>query len=830
MRVNKKIKYLLILIIALIIPLSVNAAYSVTSGSSQSAGQSYASLKYIGGSEVICTQFENGIPSSCSSSKKLSNAVNAGAGAIVEWRNAGNNYICAEKLLTKFMYNYHDASGREDVGMTKSWAKHCGTATVKTIYDRAVARYNNVANIPKVGLGSSSLNFTQSGNNFVATTTVNGGGYSVTCSTSHGSVSLSNGVATVTVPKSDYGTTITLTCKTYYSYYAPTTFYYGCGSGKQELISTSATTDTVYGTSDSISGSFANPDQYYLDLNGYLDGVQTGNIANYGTADIYINGTLVANDITDYYTKWPSGTRYEITDIKAANGKKYNGVYSGSIKGTIYSTTNVYLNFSSLGGLKIIKTNSNNDVLAQLSSNTTAKFKLFNNSNCSGSAIKNFNAGDTVSNLDPGTYYLQEYQSKKGYHLPQSGEKWYCDPVTITAGTTKEITVENKTECEYKFRSNMTMKERIDLYNLIKSNYSQNFNALLDMGNITSVDACKNIPITKAYTRSCLAATSFSDYSSDFSDTNLSMYTESEKYGSYTFCLISYKLENKLGQSTFNNIKTGQSIISTDNVVAVGTLNRVCYNFGDDDSVIPDLKLENYVEKDVSMDGVNLIKSQSLTGPKTNQVLSIQYTLPVMYASNKDGKVYYGYCPSGEYCKILGRGIVSKFNLEPSTYNMNFNVTLNDDKFGNLGPNSDCRYTVENELIDYKNKLSLEFRSVNTDSDALFLSKDGTNDRKIGANWSSKDDRDFVLKEKNNSYNKNNEEPLYKITLTPQEIKKIRENNKTKTYDDYNMTCVDGGTKCISNYLTCLQNERKLFIKERKNINDFKVNQIVCKY
>ena len=137
------------------------------------------------------------------------------------------------------------------------------------------------------------------------------------------------------------------------------------------------------------------------------------------------------------------------------------------------------------------------------------------------------------------------------------------------------ITVENKTECEYKFRSNMTMKERIDLYNLIKSNYSQNFNALLDMRNITSVDACKNIPITKAYTRSCLAATSFSDYSSDFSDTNLSMYTESEKYGSYTFCLISYKLENKLGQSTFNNIKTGQSIISTDNVVAVGTLNRV---------------------------------------------------------------------------------------------------------------------------------------------------------------------------------------------------------------------------------------------------------------
>ncbi len=480
------------------------------------------------------------------------------------------------------------------------------------------------------------------------------------------------------------------------------------------------------------------------------------------------------------------------------------------------------------GGLKVIKTNSNNDALAQLDSTTTVKFKLYANSSCTGAALKDFKAGDTVSNLSPGTYYLKEYQTKKGYHLPQLGEKWYCEPVTVTAGQTNEISVTNQTACEFEFNASMTMKERIDLYNKLQFSYSQNFNALLDMNNTTAETACKNISITKTYTRSCLAATSFSDYSSDFSNENVSMYTE--KYGTYTFCVISYKLENKLGKSTFNNIKTGQSIFSTNDIVAIGTLNRICHNFGDDESVISDLNLDDYIENDVSIDSVDLIKNQSLTGTKTNQTLSVQYTLPVMYASNKDGKVYYGSCPSGEYCKVLGRGIISKFNLKPGTYDLNFNVELKKEKFGTLGPNSDCKYTVENELIDYNNKLSIEFRAVNTDSDALFLSKDGTSDRKTGANWSSEEDREFVLKVKNNSYNKNKEEPLYKITLTPEITKEIRKNNKTKAYDDYNMTCVEDGTICISNYLTCLQNRGILQIKDRKNIDKFKLNQRVCIY
>jgi len=570
--------------------------------------------------------------------------------------------------------------------------------------------------------------------------------------------------------------------------------------------------------------------KYYLDLNGYLDSTIAYNITGYGTADIYINGTRVADDVSDYYTQWPQGTTYEIKDIKPASGKKYNGVHSGSLTGTLDSDKSVYLDFSTdLGSIKIKKTNSSNDVLAQLDPTTTVKFQLYSDSNCTTKVGSEFSS--TSDNVSQGTYYLKETQAKKGYHLPQSGEKWYCEAVTVTAGETNEIAVENKTECEYKFNANMTMKERIDLYNLIKSNYSQEFNGLLDMNNKTAVNACKNIPVTKTYTKNCLSAESYSDNSSNFSNTNVSMYTE--KYGTYTFCLTKYKLVNNLGKTSFNDIKSGQAIISTSNTVATATLNRVCYNFGDAniaDDQYNNFNYSNYIDEDASIDGTSLIKNETSSGTVDNKTITATYTLPVMYSSNKDGKVYYGYCPSGQYCKVLGSGIISKFNLTPGTYNLDFDIKLEEGKLGTRGPTSDCKYTVENELIDYNNNLSIEFRSVNTNSDALFLSKDGASDRKIGANWSSKTDRDFVLKTKNNSYNKNNEDPLYKITLTPQAIKDIRENNKGKTYDDYNMTCVENGTICISNYLTCLQNRGILQIKERKNIDKFRASQIACKY
>ncbi len=88
-----------------------------------------------------------------------------------------------------------------------------------------------------------------------------------------------------------------------------------------------------------------------LDVNGWLDGDSTaGNVAGYGTFDVYINGSLASNDVTDYYNSaLAAGTTYEIKDIRATSGHVYKGVTSGNLSGTISagSTTDVRLKFLS---------------------------------------------------------------------------------------------------------------------------------------------------------------------------------------------------------------------------------------------------------------------------------------------------------------------------------------------------------------------------------------------------------------------------------------------------------------------------------------------------
>ena len=77
----------------------------------------------------------------------------------------------------------------------------------------------------------------------------------------------------------------------------------------------------------------------YLDLNGFFESSVYGNISKWGTADVYINGKLVADDVTDYCQDHPSGTKYEIKDIKAKSGYVFDGVETGSLSGTIGSST-----------------------------------------------------------------------------------------------------------------------------------------------------------------------------------------------------------------------------------------------------------------------------------------------------------------------------------------------------------------------------------------------------------------------------------------------------------------------------------------------------------
>ena len=86
--------------------------------------------------------------------------------------------------------------------------------------------------------------------------------------------------------------------------------------------------------------------QRTLDVNGRLDGDDSGGTTGYGTFDVYLNGTCVADDVSDFYkTDIDDGTSYEIKDVKSINGKNYNGVYSGSASGSMCSSRSVYLKF-----------------------------------------------------------------------------------------------------------------------------------------------------------------------------------------------------------------------------------------------------------------------------------------------------------------------------------------------------------------------------------------------------------------------------------------------------------------------------------------------------
>ena len=83
---------------------------------------------------------------------------------------------------------------------------------------------------------------------------------------------------------------------------------------------------------------------YALDLKGKLDnGTENDNISNWGTADIYINGSIVSSGVSDYYESYTSGTTYEVKNIVANSGYKYVG--NSSYSGTLTSNTTIVLPF-----------------------------------------------------------------------------------------------------------------------------------------------------------------------------------------------------------------------------------------------------------------------------------------------------------------------------------------------------------------------------------------------------------------------------------------------------------------------------------------------------
>ena len=72
---------------------------------------------------------------------------------------------------------------------------------------------------------------------------------------------------------------------------------------------------------------------YKVDLNAVLDGKTVYGPHSYGVFEIYVNGELVASDVSDWEEIYPYGTEYEIKNIRATDGHHYDGIDYGKLKG-----------------------------------------------------------------------------------------------------------------------------------------------------------------------------------------------------------------------------------------------------------------------------------------------------------------------------------------------------------------------------------------------------------------------------------------------------------------------------------------------------------------
>ncbi|MBQ4452726.1 MAG: SH3 domain-containing protein [Clostridia bacterium] len=179
----------------------------------------------------------------------------------------------------------------------------------------------------------------------------------------------------------------------------------------------------------------------YLDLNWRVDGQDVDGEQSAATADVYINGSLAANDCRDYYDQVPAGAKYEIKDVRASSGYLYTGVVSGSLSGTVSGTTSVRLGFekqksSGVYGDSVVITGASVPVRAQADMNSK---KL---GTVSANSVWTYR-GLTYADSRGVNWYAIDYYGQAGWVSSKlsalktdSSSYGYGDIVTIVNGNT----------------------------------------------------------------------------------------------------------------------------------------------------------------------------------------------------------------------------------------------------------------------------------------------------------------------------------------------------------------------------------------------------------
>lgn len=284
-----------------------------------------------------------------------------------------NNTVCQLRTTYYNKANLRTAIKNAELAMAKLGVNNVSTGYIKSAffdddsnykwtefrnaYRAAIIGFTTIGNTSN--MDSLATNLNNALNALCTKVTLNANGGSQTGTTSQ----------YVTIGKNQ---TVSVTPSNWSGYSAPTRTGYTFKGWSTSSTGTGTSSVTV--GYNNIVYAIWEINQYYFDLNGVLDGSIDGGISGYGTADIYMNGSRVADDTTDYYTKHNYNTAFEVNDIKATEGHTFDGVDTnngcGKLTGNIgagdlkvflkFHTNHYNINFNgngATGGSTASKTN-----------------------------------------------------------------------------------------------------------------------------------------------------------------------------------------------------------------------------------------------------------------------------------------------------------------------------------------------------------------------------------------------------------------------------------------------------------------------------------------
>ena len=397
------------------------------------------------------------------------------------------------------------------------------------------------------------------------------------------------------------------------------------------------------------------------------------------------------------------------------------------------------------------------------------------------------------------------------------------------------------TSCEYRAQTT-NMFDRVKLYHeYLNDADPKDYRNLLNL-NLTGAAACTPGDDAKPFVEgSCMKITT----TANFNEKNLSGYSmDLDSSQGELFCLTSMNLYPNITLSN-RNVKSGMAYISgnSSDYIATSEVKLTCMLLGNKTQYTQEQLNESI--KGITYNSI--IKSLSYANRRLEYDLDTSSGIDIM--SNSDGKVYFSKTFTAHYKypkvyinKIDGEITNTYVNGAETAYgffsNLNdkgliqvpFEVTFGENakglfyktKNGNnkysykdittevfRRTSSDCTYNATPELVNPSPRL--EFRTV--DSTRPFLGEDG-NGRKVGANWCyEKSDGTYdcssnnktvvdVIINRNDSYNKQNTEPKYRIVLSPAVINDIRKYNKDVSIEDYKISCSEN--KCRNEFFNSI--------------------------